>query len=142
MNEQANSKSVSTGSYLSYIIGFVLSLALTLTAFALVKHHLDTHHLSPSDNYMLAALAGLAITQLFVQLIFFLHLDRESKPWWNNTALAFAAIVVVILVGGSIWIMANLNYHHGPHNVTHTGHTLATPQQTTQYIIQDEGVQP
>jgi cytochrome o ubiquinol oxidase subunit IV len=139
MNGRDN-KTVATGSYLTYIVGFLLSLALTLTAFALVKHHLDTHHLSPSDKYMLAALATLAITQLFVQLTFFLHLDRESKPWWNNTALAFAAVVVVILVGGSIWIMANLNYHHGPHNVTHTGHTLTTPQQTTHYIIQDEGV--
>jgi cytochrome o ubiquinol oxidase operon protein cyoD len=89
---------------------------------------------------MLAALSVLAIIQLFVQLTFFLHLDRESKPWWNNTAFAFAVIVVVILVGGSIWIMANLNYHHGAHDVTHTGHVLTSPQQTTQYIIQDEGI--
>jgi|SRR4051812_24292592 cytochrome o ubiquinol oxidase subunit IV len=140
MKRAVNNEATFKGTYINYVIGYGLSVALTLTAFGLVKHHLATHHLSPTDDFMLAGLAVLAITQLFVQLIFFLHLDRQSKPWWNTTALAFAAIVVLILVGGSIWIMANLNYHHGPHDVTHTGHTLTSPQQTTQYIIQDEGV--
>jgi cytochrome o ubiquinol oxidase subunit IV len=130
------------GTKLTYTVGFGLSLALTLTAFLLVKHHVDTHHQFPSDNFMLAALSVLAISQLFTQLIFFLHLDRESKPWWNNTVLGFAAIVVIILVGGSIWIMTNLDYHHGSHDVTHDGHHLTTPQQTNQYIIHDEGIQP
>jgi cytochrome o ubiquinol oxidase operon protein cyoD len=132
----------SAGTGLTYISGYLLSLTLTLIAFALVRRHINSHHLSPSDTFMLAALAGLALIQLFVQLTFFLHLDRESKPWWNNTALAFAVVVVFILVGGSIWIMTNLNYHHGPQNVTHTGHVLHGPAQTNQYIIQDEGVQP
>lgn len=133
--------SAAFGTIKNYIFGFVLSLALTGVAFWLVHKHLLNHHLTPTDNFMLAALAALAIIQLFVQLTFFLHLDRESKPWWNNTALAFAAIVVFILVAGSIWIISNLDYHHGPHNVTHSGHTLTTPQQTTNYIIHDEGIQ-
>ena len=130
------------GSVWSYVSGYLLSLALTGIAFLLVHKHVQNHHLSPTDNFMLAALALLAITQLFVQLSFFLHLDRESKPWWNTTALAFAAIVVIILVGGSICIISNLDYHHGGHavNATHTGHDLTTPQQTTNYIIQDEGI--
>jgi heme/copper-type cytochrome/quinol oxidase subunit 4 len=91
---------------------------------------------------MLVALAVLALTQLFVQLTFFLHLDRESKPWWNNIVLAFAVTCVFIIVGGSIWIMSNLNYHHGPQDVTHTGHVLQNPSQTNRYIIQDEGIKP
>jgi cytochrome o ubiquinol oxidase operon protein cyoD len=142
MNLKKDNSAHAQGNYLTYISGYALSLILTLIAFALVRRHLNSHHLSPSDNFMLVALAVLALTQLFVQLTFFLHLDRESKPWWNNTALAFAITVVLILVGGSIWIMSNLNYHHGPQDVTHDGHTLHSPQQTTQYIIQDEGVQP
>jgi cytochrome o ubiquinol oxidase subunit IV len=121
----------------NYIAGYILSLGLTGTAFWLVHRHLQSHHVSPSDNFMLVALAALAITQLFVQLVFFLHLDRESKPRWNLAVLAFAVVVVVILVGGSLWIMTNLNYHH-PHN----GHNHApTPYQLNQTIIKDEGVQ-
>jgi cytochrome o ubiquinol oxidase operon protein cyoD len=139
-NQTKSSGESSLGSVRSYTIGFALSLALTSIAFLLTHKHLRTGHVMPSDTFMLWALSFLAITQLFVQLIFFLHLDRESKPRWNNTVLAFAAIVVIILVGGSIWIMTNLNYHHGPHSVTHTGHVLTTPRQTTQYIIQDEGI--
>ncbi|MBX4190591.1 cytochrome o ubiquinol oxidase subunit IV [Candidatus Saccharibacteria bacterium] len=139
---QANNHSNNSGSYLSYISGFLLSLTLTLIAFALTRRHLNSHHLSPSDSFMLGALAVLALIQLFVQLTFFLHLDRESKPWWNNTVFAFAAIVVIILVGGSIWIMANLDYHHGAQNKTHSGDVLHGSKQTNQYIIQDEGIKP
>jgi cytochrome o ubiquinol oxidase operon protein cyoD len=130
------------GSIRSYLTGYVLSLVLTSTAFWLVHKHLAANHVSPTDTFMFWALSALALTQLFVQLVFFLHLDRESKPRWNNVVLGFAAIVVIILVGGSIWIMTNLNYHHNGFGHTHAGHTQASPQQTTQYIIKDEGVQP
>lgn len=136
MNNIDNSSESSHGNLAMYIAGYLLSLGLTGTAFWLTHKHLQSHHASPSDGFMLVALAILAITQLFVQLIFFLHLDRESKPRWNSLVLAFAATVVVILVGGSIWIMTNLGYHH-PHDA-HT-HQL-TPAQLNQSIIQDEGV--
>lgn len=132
----------SNGSFKTYTSGFILSLSLTGTAFWLAHKHIVSHHVSPSDNVMLAALAALAVVQLFVQLVFFLHLDRESKPRWNNVVLAFAVTVVVIIVGGSIWIMTNLNYHHEGFGKTHDGHTLTTPSQTNRYIIKDEGVQP
>jgi len=59
----------------------------------------------------------LATIQLFVQLIFFLHLDREPKPFWNLQVLMFAAGVIVIIVVGSIWIMNNLNYNMMPSDV-------------------------
>jgi cytochrome o ubiquinol oxidase operon protein cyoD len=102
----------STGSVGSYIAGFVLSLMLTLTAFLLVNRHVSSHHSAISHSVLMTMLTGLALTQLLVQLIFFLHMDRESKPRWNLTVLMFAATVVVILVFGSLWIMNNLNYHH------------------------------
>lgn len=130
------------GSYPAYISGFILSLILTLCAFILTNWHVGNHHSLPSDKFMLIALAILALTQLFVQLMFFLHLDRESKPWWNNTAFAFAIITVITIVGGSIWIMSNLDYHHGPRDVTHTGHELKNPSQINDYIINDEGIKP
>lgn len=138
--KSAPDKESKTGTIHSYWIGYLLSLSLTLVAFSVVKRHVDSGHLSPSDNYVLAILAMLAVTQLFVQLVFFLHLDRESKPRWNAVVLAFAAVVVVIVVAGSIWIISNLNNHHYGFGTTHGGHTLTTPSQTNQYIINDEGI--
>ena len=75
---------------------------------------------------MVAALAVLAITQLLVQLVFFLHIDKERKPRWNLAVLLFAALIVFIIVGGSLWIMYHLNYN-------------MSPQQMNQYMLQQDG---
>lgn len=111
------------GTKTSYAIGFVLSIVLTAAAFLLVHIHVVHHHQTPSDNFMMAALPILAVIQLFIQLIFFLHLSRESKPRWNALALLFAITVVVILVIGSLWIMSNLNYR-----------MMYSPSQVNQYL--------
>ena len=94
------------GTYASYVSGFLLSIILTLAAYFIVVNDYYS-----SANQALALISGLAIAQLFVQLIFFLHLGRESKPRWNVMAFVFAAIVVIVVVFGSIWIMKNLNYN-------------------------------
>jgi cytochrome o ubiquinol oxidase subunit IV len=116
------------GTTASYVSGFVLSLLLTLTAYFLVVQHKNSVGPSLSHRYLLVAIIILAITQLFIQLLFFLHLDRESKPRWNLLVASFAAIVVIILVAGSLWIMNNLNYH------------MEAPTQLDKTIIKDEGV--
>ncbi len=95
----------------SYVTGFGLSLALTLGAYSIVKMHINNSHSSPSDQNLFYLLAILAVVQLFVQLIYFLHMNRESKPKLNRLIMAFAGLVVVVIVGGSLWIMTNLNYH-------------------------------
>lgn len=94
------------GNYVSYITGFILSLTLTLIAYILVTQKLYT-----STTQIIGIIVGLAIIQLVVQLIFFLHLGRESKPRWNVAVFMFAGLVVLIIVFGSIWIMNNLNYN-------------------------------
>jgi cytochrome o ubiquinol oxidase operon protein cyoD len=109
---ERNNSEASHGSVASYIAGFVLSLMLTMTAYLLVLRHVNSYHSILSHGTLVFMLVGLALTQLIVQLIFFLHLDRESKPHWNMTVLLFAVTVVVIIVFGSLWIMNNLNYHH------------------------------
>jgi len=91
----------------TYIAGFILSIILTLTAFKIV----DNGRLQ--DMGLIVILLGFAIIQLFVQLLFFLHLDSEKRPRWNLTAFAFMAVVLVILVAGSLWIMYSLDYHMG-----------------------------
>ncbi len=117
------------GSSSKYLIGYELSLFLTLLSYFMARRHVDSHHTVYSDRFLVIALSIFAVVQLFVQLIFFLHLSKDSKQRWNNIVLAFAAIVVLILVFGSLWIMANLNYHHP--------HVIAPGQ-----IIHDEGVHP
>ncbi|MEX1059022.1 MAG: cytochrome o ubiquinol oxidase subunit IV [Candidatus Saccharimonadales bacterium] len=116
----------------SYIVGYIFSLSLTLAAFLLVWRYVDSDRQIFSEGFLFAWIAALALVQLFAQLVFFLHLGRESKPRWNLTVLTFAATIVIILVFGSLWIMANLNYRGG-HGTS--------PQQTETYIIEDEGFQ-
>ncbi|MGH7157189.1 MAG: cytochrome o ubiquinol oxidase subunit IV [Candidatus Saccharimonadales bacterium] len=114
------------GTIFTYTAGFILSLSLTSFSFYLVHRHVASGHVSPTDKFMVIALSVLAVTQLFVQLIFFLHLDRESKPRWNLTVLMFALIVVFIIVAGSLWIMYHLNYN-------------MSPQQMNNYMLRQDG---
>jgi cytochrome o ubiquinol oxidase subunit IV len=109
-----------------YIIGFAVSILLTLTSFALVKIHLAHHHTFPPDNFMIIALPTLAVAQFLAQLYFFLHLGRETKPRWKLLVLALMIVIVLILVIGSIWIMYNLNYR-------------MTPKQINQYMLNQNG---
>jgi len=109
----------------AYILGFSLSIALTLAAYILVVGHHFSHYA------ILLTIIFLALVQFLVQLQFFLHIGRESKPRWNLLVLLFMVIIVWILVFGSLWIMTNLNYHHDH----------MTPDQTDQFIIHDENVQ-
>lgn len=114
----------SHGTVRSYTIGFVLSLVLTLTAYILVVNDVF------SGWKLVSVLAALAVAQLSVQLICFLHVGKESKPRWNLTVMAFALMVVLILVFGSLWIMKNIQYNHN-HG--------ASPSDTNKFIIHDEG---
>lgn len=87
----------------SYVIGFILSLILTFSAYFLTIESFF------SKWILINTLALLAVTQMVVQLLFFLHLGEEKKPRWNILSFLFMALVVVILVCGSLWIMYNLD---------------------------------
>ena len=93
----------SHGTLASYVIGFILSILLTLVAYVGVVRHLF------DSQTLLTAIIGFGVAQLAVQLIFFLHLSKRSRARWNLTAFAFTSLVVLILVVGSLWIMGNLN---------------------------------
>jgi cytochrome o ubiquinol oxidase operon protein cyoD len=93
------------GSVQSYTLGFLLSLALTLSAyFAVVDHWF-------AGWILVSAIILLALTQFFVQVELFLHIGNELKPRWNAMALIFMILTVATIVLGSIWIMSNLNYN-------------------------------
>ena len=94
-----------------YTTGFVLSILLTATPFVIVMNHLM------QGWTLIFTLMGFAVSQLIVQLVFFLHLGRESKPRWNMLMFLFALLVVIIVVAGSLWIMDNLDYNMMPHQM-------------------------
>jgi cytochrome o ubiquinol oxidase subunit IV len=87
----------------AYLTGFALSIALTVASFYIVHTGLIW---GPG---IAMALVVLAVAQIGVQLVFFLHLTTAPDNTNNILALAFGILIVVLIIGGSIWIMNNLN---------------------------------
>ncbi|WP_116439340.1 cytochrome o ubiquinol oxidase subunit IV, partial [Klebsiella pneumoniae] len=52
---------------------------------------------------------GMAVIQVIVHLVYFLHMNTSSEERWNLVALLFTAMIIGIVVVGSLWIMYNLN---------------------------------
>ncbi len=87
-----------------YLIGLVLALVLTAIPFALIYFKLL------AGRAMFFVIAATAIVQVVVHLRYFLHLRLSETPRENLLALGFAALLIFIMVGGSLWIMFDL--HH------------------------------
>jgi cytochrome o ubiquinol oxidase operon protein cyoD len=94
---------ISHGTPVTYIVGFVLSILLTMGAYFLVSYHLLTAW------PLILTITGLGLIQVIVQLIFFLHLGGEVHPHRNLLSFIFMSVVIVVVIGGSLWIMYNLN---------------------------------
>jgi cytochrome o ubiquinol oxidase operon protein cyoD len=87
----------------SYLVGFVLAVALTAIPFWLVY----AQALPPSR--LMLIIAGAAVLQILVHLHFFLHIDFTTTPKENLLAIAFTAVLIFLMVGGSFWIMIDLH---------------------------------
>jgi len=87
------------------VSGFILSLLVTLTAYFLVIGN------AMAGLGLLVLLGLLALAQFFVQMLFFLHVGEEKRPRYKLAAMGFMALVLVIIVAGSLWIMYHLNYN-------------------------------
>lgn len=105
----------------NYVTGFVLSVSLTLIAYVAVTGSIFNR------RQLIALISCLAFVQFVVQLVFFLHLGRETKPRWKLFVFLFMVLIVGIIVVGSLWIMNNLNYR-------------MTPEEMTQYLESQEGL--
>ncbi len=99
-----DSTGISRGSLQSYLTGFVLSLILTAIPFALVMRG------TLSAAAALAGIFSAGIVQILVHLHYFLHLDTSSAARWNLLAMMFTLLILALFVGGTLWIMFNLNY--------------------------------
>ena len=97
---------------LGYIIGLVLAALLTAASFAVVYTNLIWGPAIP------AALVTLAVAQMGVHLVFFLHLTTAPDNTNNAMALAFGVLIVALIIGGSLWIMGHLNQNMMPTHQT------------------------
>jgi cytochrome o ubiquinol oxidase operon protein cyoD len=95
--------SEASGSIATYTVGLAFALLLTAASFIVAQTHLLWAPGIP------AGLAVLAIAQMGVHLVFFLHIGTGPDNTNNVLALAFGVLIVTLVVSGSLWIMANLN---------------------------------
>jgi cytochrome o ubiquinol oxidase subunit IV len=97
-----------TASYLSYTVGLALAVAATIASFIVSQ----TNLLWPPG--IPVGLIVLALAQIGVHLVFFLHLGSGSDSTNNILALAFGILIVFLIITGSVWIIANLNSNMMP----------------------------
>jgi len=92
----------------SYLIGLGLATLLTVVAFYISGTSLVWQPSIP------IALIVLAIAQMGVHIVFFLHITTGPESYNNVLALAFGVLIVFLLVVGSLWIMTHLNHNMMP----------------------------
>jgi cytochrome o ubiquinol oxidase subunit IV len=93
---------------IGYVIGLGLAVLLTATSFFVAGTDLVWQPSIP------VAIIVLAIAQMGVHLVFFLHITTGADNTNNVLALAFGILIVVLVIGGTLWIMANLNHNMLP----------------------------
>src|SRR5262249_13820232 len=91
------------GAALVYTVGLLLAVILTATSFWVAN---TTLLWSPGVHL---GLAVLAVAQMGIHLVFFLHITTGPDNTNNVLALAFGMLIVALVVAGSLWIMNNLN---------------------------------
>ncbi len=96
------------GSLRSYLIGYAAAAILTIGAFAAAQ----SQALPPAS--IVAAITVLAIGQMLVHLIFFLHISTTPNQRTNIMAFAITMLIVLLIVGGSLWIMSHLQSNMMP----------------------------
>jgi cytochrome o ubiquinol oxidase operon protein cyoD len=92
----------------SYLIGLGFAALLTIVSFFIARTTLVWQPSIP------IALVVLAIAQMGVHLVFFLKITTGPDNINNTMALAFGVLIVLLLLGGSLWIMGHLNQNMLP----------------------------
>ncbi|MDE3061237.1 MAG: cytochrome o ubiquinol oxidase subunit IV [Pseudomonadota bacterium] len=92
----------------SYVLGLLLAAGLTGASFWVV--HTDVIY-GPGVPI---ALIVLAIAQMGIHLVFFLHMTADPDNTNNALALAFGTLICCLVIFGSMWIMYHLNHNMMP----------------------------
>ncbi|RLQ92332.1 cytochrome o ubiquinol oxidase subunit IV [Falsibacillus albus] len=90
----------SHGSVKAYVTGFIASIVLTIIPLVLTLKHVLT------GTALIVAIITMAVLQLLVQLFFFMHIRDGEKPRYNVWGLILGLFIVIVIVAGSMWIMA------------------------------------
>ncbi|CAO3440353.1 cytochrome o ubiquinol oxidase subunit IV [Azospirillum endophyticum] len=96
------------GTFGSYMIGFVLSVILTVIPFWLVMTG------TLDNTTTTAVILALAVVQIIVHMVYFLHMNGRAEGGWSMLAMIFTIIVVFIMFSGSLWVMYHMNYNMMP----------------------------
>jgi cytochrome o ubiquinol oxidase operon protein cyoD len=91
-----------------YLLGLALATLLTCVSFYIAQSTLVWQPSIP------IALSVLALAQMGVHLVFFLHITSGPDNVNNVMALAFGLLIVMLLVFGSLWIMTHLDHNVMP----------------------------
>lgn len=102
----------SHGSLKSYVIGMVMSLALTLASFGVVMTDLVPR------GFGLAVIVVLCVVQLVVQLVFFLHIGASRDQRTNTGIFLCTGFLIAVIVGLSLWVMHNANQNMMPSHMS------------------------
>jgi cytochrome o ubiquinol oxidase operon protein cyoD len=94
-----SSEANSHGSVKSYLTGFIWSVILTGIPFWMVM----TEAFDKGPTYITIVL--LAVVQIFVHLKYFLHLNFSEQGKLDTYSFIFAAVVIVMVVALSVWII-------------------------------------
>lgn len=100
------------GSLREYLIGFILSVVLTVIPFWLVMGDVLSNKLLTTGLIL-----GFAVAQMLVHIVYFLHLNTRSEGGWNMLAAIFTVVLVVIAIAGSMWVMYHMNTNMMPMDV-------------------------
>jgi len=100
------------GSFKSYLTGFILSVILTAIPFWLVMGDVIA-----DKTVLVLAIMGLGVVQIFVHMIYFLHMNGKSEGGWTLMAMLFTVVLVMITLIGSLWVLYHLNTNLMPMTV-------------------------
>jgi cytochrome o ubiquinol oxidase operon protein cyoD len=92
-----------------YVTGFVLAVVLTAIPFWLVMGKVFA-----SSTVTTFVILGLAMVQIYVHMVFFLHMTSKAEGGWTWMSLIFMLVLLVIMLSGSMWIMNHLKTNTMP----------------------------
>lgn len=87
----------------NYVVGYLLCFILTMISFWLATY-------APFNKAIIyMSLCFFAVAQMILQAVYFLGLKYDVKGRWNVLPFIFTIVIIVFLIGGSLWIMHDLN---------------------------------